>query len=227
MARIRSIKPDFFLDPDLSELSHESRLAFIGLWCHADKAGRLEDEPKKLKVLIFPYEKADMNAILDTLTKKPFIVRYASNDHNYIQIVNFHKHQRPHHTEKASELPECNGILTVKEPLLDGDKKVGKEEGKERKGECPKDILEFMSYFNLKTQKNLKINAARKKIIESRLTEYTLEQLKQAVDNFALDDWPDRAKYTDIVYCIGIRSNIDNLEKWLNHKPKQQAWAKP
>ena len=226
MARIRSIKPDFFLDPDLSELSHESRLAFIGLWCHADKAGRLEDEPKKLKVLIFPYEKVDMEVVLDTLTAKPFIQRYSVNSHKYIQIINFQEHQRPHHTERESEIPCCNGVLTVKEPSMDGDKKVGKEEGKERKGECPSDTTEFMSYFNLKAQKKLSITPARKKIIDSRLKDYTLDQLKTAVDNFVKDDWPDRAKYTDVVYCIGVRNQIDNLEKWLNFKPKAE-WVKP
>ena len=35
-----------------------------------------------------------------------------------------------------------------------------------------------------------------------------------------MDDWEDRHKYCDVIYCIGIRNKIDNLEKWLNYKQK-------
>ena len=130
MARIRSIKPDFFLDPDLAELDHKARLAFIGLWCHADKSGRLEDEPKKLKVLIFPYELIDMDKTLAQLSIKPFVIRYQSNNRKYLQIVNFHKHQKPHHTERDSLIPAFDGEITVKEPSKDGDSPVGTVIGK-------------------------------------------------------------------------------------------------
>jgi len=106
MARIRYLKPDFFLDEDIAELPHGHRIAFQGLWCYADREGRLEDKPKKLKALIFPYEPADFEKILNDLTKKPFIIRYLSCGKPYIQIVNFKKHQKPHHTEKPSEIPE-------------------------------------------------------------------------------------------------------------------------
>ena len=56
MPRIRYLKPEFFTDDDLAEHSFETRLAYAGLWCHADKAGRLEDKPKFLKAVIFPYD---------------------------------------------------------------------------------------------------------------------------------------------------------------------------
>ena len=49
MARIRTIKPEFFTDEDLGELSPAVRLLFIGMWTEADKAGRLKDKPKTLK----------------------------------------------------------------------------------------------------------------------------------------------------------------------------------
>lgn len=117
MPRIRYIKPDFFLDDDLAEQSFETRLAFAGLWCYADKSGRLEDNPKKLKVEILPYDKVDMNNLLNNLTKKPFIIRYELNNKKYIQILNFLKHQKPHHTEKDSDIPLFNGEITVKERL--------------------------------------------------------------------------------------------------------------
>lgn len=136
MPRIRYLKPDFFLDEDIAELPHSHRLAFQGLWCYADREGRLEDSPRKLKALIFPYEEIDMNKVLDDLTKKPFIHRYKTEKKGFIQILTFTKHQRPHHTEKHSEIPAPEGLnkITVKEPLKDGEKKegMGMEKGMEK-----------------------------------------------------------------------------------------------
>jgi hypothetical protein len=118
MARIRYLKPDFFVDPDLIELSFAHRLVFAGLWGLADKAGRLTYEPKKLKIQIMPCDKIDMVGILADLSKKPFLHIYEVQGHAYIQIINWEKHQSPHHTEKESLIPPFKGDITVKEPLL-------------------------------------------------------------------------------------------------------------
>lgn len=118
MPRIRSIKPDFFLDPDLADLKIECRLAFAGLWCQADKDGRLPYEPRKLKALIFPYDNFDMAIILEDLAKKPFINIYEIDQKKYIQVVKWQEHQYVHHTEKDSIIPPFNGEITVKERLL-------------------------------------------------------------------------------------------------------------
>lgn len=127
MARTRYLKPDFFIDPDLGELSYVHRLVFAGLWCYADKAGRLEYEPKKLKIQIMPYDKIDMVGILADLTLKPFLFIYEIENKYYIQIINWEIHQMPHHTEKNSVFPAYNGDLTVKQPLDNGYiKEVGK-----------------------------------------------------------------------------------------------------
>lgn len=105
---------------------------------------------------------------------------------------------------------------TVTNPLRRVDKsRVDKEE--EGVGLA---ASEFLEYFNLVTGKRLTLTAARAKLVASRLKTHTMEQLKTAVDNFAKDDWPDRQKYMDVIYCIGIRSGVDNLDKWLNAIPK-------
>ena len=135
MSRIRTIKPDFFIDEDVAKLKPLTRILFTGLWCLADKAGRLEDRPQRIKIQILPYDNIDINSALDDLANASFIIRYTIEDQKLIQIRSFNKHQRPHHTEKESELPPYNGEVTVKEPLLAGDAPVGKEgKGKERKG---------------------------------------------------------------------------------------------
>lgn len=178
MARIRYLKPDFFKDEDIKELPFQTRLVFAGLWVNADKEGRGEDRPERLKVEIMPYDKVDIDKELDILAKKkkhsnkPFICRYEIDGQKYYQIVEWHKHQRPHHTEKDSNIPPYNGDLTVKEPLIDGESLVykgngkgkGKGNGEGTQSECevkalvierkvnkniPKDLDEVTEFFEL------------------------------------------------------------------------------
>lgn len=105
MARIRGIKPDFFDDPTICDLSAEAALVFIGLWPQADRAGRLLDEPRRLKVRIRPMSKCNMDAILTELADAGLIIRYKVDGVALIQVKNFEKHQRPHHQEPESVLP--------------------------------------------------------------------------------------------------------------------------
>ena len=145
MARIRYLKPEFFSDEDLAELPFQTRITFAGLWCYADKAGRLEDRPKYLKAMIFPYDAVDMEKQLSRLSQGkhgngscPFIQRYDTEGKQYIQILSWNRHQSPHHTEKESTFPpapplkdkdkeKCaspdapfhNRLETVKEPLTE------------------------------------------------------------------------------------------------------------
>ena len=107
MPRIRSIKPEFFTDENIAELSIDARLLFIGLWTLADRAGRLEDRPKYIKVMLFPYDKIDIEPLLAKLSAgdKPFILRYEAEGKQFIQVCNFLKHQYPNIKEKSSTIP--------------------------------------------------------------------------------------------------------------------------
>lgn len=42
MARIRTIKPEFFTSEDIVSLSPLARLFYVSLWCEADREGRLD-----------------------------------------------------------------------------------------------------------------------------------------------------------------------------------------
>lgn len=104
--RARNIKPAFFQNEVLTEIDPFGRLLFIGLWCLADRKGRLEDRPKRIKMQLFALDNVDVVALLDDLEQNDFIQRYTVNGNNYIQITNFAKHQRPHSNESASEIPD-------------------------------------------------------------------------------------------------------------------------
>lgn len=105
MARARNIKPGFFKNYDLADLGPFSQLLFSGLWCLADKEGRLEDKPRLIKAEIFPYYDVDVNGELTKLERLGFVVRYQVNGVALIEVMNFKEHQSPHHTEKPSALP--------------------------------------------------------------------------------------------------------------------------
>ncbi len=106
MARARMIKPGFFTNEELPDLPAHTRLFFIGLWTIADREGRLEDRPRKIKAEIFPHENIEIEPMLCSLGEKGFLQRYSVDGSAYIQIVNFQKHQRPHHNESESIIPE-------------------------------------------------------------------------------------------------------------------------
>lgn len=105
MARARNIKPAFFKNEELADLDFATRLLFIGLWTLADRAGRLEDRPKRIKMEVFPADDVDVEAGLTDLDARGLILRYARGDARFIQVVNFAKHQSPHIKEPASVIP--------------------------------------------------------------------------------------------------------------------------
>ena len=105
MARARNIKPGFFTNDALAEASPLARILFAGLWCFADREGRLHDRPKKIKAEILPYDDCNADDLLESLAVLGFILRYEVAGIRYIQVLNFDKHQNPHVKEQASEIP--------------------------------------------------------------------------------------------------------------------------
>ena len=193
MPRIRYLKPDFFTDEDIAELPDKIKIFYMGLWCYADKAGRIEDRSKKLKVEIMPYaKKFDSEKALEELTHpkkttgRPFILRYNIDGERFIQIIAWGKNQKPHKTERESEIPAPpKELLTVKYPLSNGGltsymgKGKGKGKGTDKgEGECP--------YEDIITDLNSIINASYKpttpktrELISARLKDgFTLENFK-------------------------------------------------
>lgn len=113
MARARNIKPGFFSNEVLVDLPAFDRLLFMGLWCLADREGRLEDRVRRIKMELFPCDNYDVDVGLNNLNAAGFISRYVVEGHAVIEVVNFLRHQSPHGTEKDSELPDIDGYVTV------------------------------------------------------------------------------------------------------------------
>ena len=105
MARSRNIKPSFFCNDVLADTEPLARLLFIGLWTIADREGRLEYRPKRIKAEILPYDDVDVEKLIKQLSDGGFLIVYRHLEIEYIQVVNFTKHQNPHMKEQASTIP--------------------------------------------------------------------------------------------------------------------------
>lgn len=105
MSRARNIKPGFFKNDRLAECSPLARILFAALWCEADREGRMEDRPKRIKAECLPYDDCDADDLLSQLANGGFILRYEVGGNRFIQILNFAKHQNPHVKEAASIIP--------------------------------------------------------------------------------------------------------------------------
>ncbi len=116
--RARGIKPGFFKNEALAECTPLARLLFAGLWCLADREGRMEDRPKRIRAELLPYDDGSVEDLLTELHEAGFILRYTAAGGRFIQVVNFGKHQNPHCKEQASTIPppDMHGASTVQAP---------------------------------------------------------------------------------------------------------------
>jgi hypothetical protein len=109
VARIRTIKPEAFVHEGLFDLERATKLpirwAFAGLWCHADRRGRFEWRPRRLKPGILPHDSLDFSRVLDALATRGFVVKYACQQVEYGWIPSFQRHQVINNRESESSFP--------------------------------------------------------------------------------------------------------------------------
>src|SRR5687768_4687473 len=96
MARIRTIKPQFFTSEDVTAQPPLARLLFAGLFTESDRDGRVEDRPRQLKTRLLPEDDCDVDQLLWSLSDGRLIRRYEAGGVRVIQILAFSKHQKPH-----------------------------------------------------------------------------------------------------------------------------------
>jgi hypothetical protein len=108
--RARNLKPSYFKNEDLAKCSFPARYLFAGLWCMADRDGKLENRPLRIKAEIFPFDSVDVPVLLAELeaanTDDPLILCYIVAKTGYIKIPKFQKHAAPHYSEKSSNFPD-------------------------------------------------------------------------------------------------------------------------
>jgi len=106
MARIRTVKPEFFTSEDTCSISPLARLLFIGIWCESDKEGRLPWKPKTLKIRYLPSDDCDIEALCDELVSVGVVKLYGDG---LAFVPGFIKHQHVNPRESKSILPAPDG----------------------------------------------------------------------------------------------------------------------
>lgn len=94
MARIRSVKPEFWTDEALAECSPIARLLFVGTWTFADDKGNLDRSARQLKAQVFPYDALDCEPLILELIAQRLLVEYDAEGKKFLHIRNFDKHQK-------------------------------------------------------------------------------------------------------------------------------------
>lgn len=141
MARIRTIKPDFFTSLTTTQLPPTARLTFIGLWTHVDDEGRCVDEPRLIAAALWPLDDhvgaSAVDGHLEDLERLGLIVRYRAAGRPYLQVCGWDEHQRinrptPSKIPPPDQADEPSG--TAHEPLTEdspqeGNREQGREQG--------------------------------------------------------------------------------------------------
>lgn len=142
MARIRTIKPEFFTSSDIIELTPLARLFYISLWCEADREGRLSWNRKTLRFRYFPSEtEKSFNAAVDELIASELVNLYKVDSREYCEIPSFLDHQSINNRESESKIPPkdddsetfCDASVT-RESGVQGERKGKEGKGREGKG---------------------------------------------------------------------------------------------
>ena len=103
--RARNLKPGFFKNDILAECDPLARLLFQGLWCLADRKGRLYCRIRRIKAEVLPYDNCDLLKLLQQLVDRGFIIIYKIENEIYLEIPTFTEHQNPHIKEQESTIP--------------------------------------------------------------------------------------------------------------------------
>jgi hypothetical protein len=130
MARIRTIKPEFFTSEDITDLSSMARLLYIALWCEADREGRMVWKPKTFKLRSFPADSCDIERLCQELLAQGLIVLYGDGL-AYIPAFSDHQHINPRESVSTLPAPDASPRVRTRQ-ARDSDAQVGKErKGKE------------------------------------------------------------------------------------------------
>ena len=97
MARIRSIKPEFWVSEQIAECSTNARLTFVGMWNFCDDNGVHPAKPKTLKAELFPMDDITAAAVGDwvsELVRAGLVAEFESEGERYWHVTGWTRHQK-------------------------------------------------------------------------------------------------------------------------------------
>ena len=121
MARIRTIKPEFWTSEQIVECSTTARLLFIGMWNFCDDGGNLTASLKGLKLRVLPADNlslAKINGMVQELISSRLLREYSVNDCKYWHVTGWH-HQKIEKPSLKYPQPLEEDSTTIRRPFDD------------------------------------------------------------------------------------------------------------
>lgn len=143
MARIRTIKPEFFTSADIVKLTPLARLFYVSLWCEADRAGYLKWDTDTLKMRYLGGDQVDIETLASELFSRGLVVLYVDEDGTeYAEIPSFTQHQVINNREAPSVLASrvkeaCTRVLAEGKEGREGKEGKGRELVRQKAPDAP------------------------------------------------------------------------------------------
>jgi hypothetical protein len=223
MARIRTIKPEFWRSESMASVSPEACLLAVGLLNCADDEGYFLANPSLLKADVFPLRElsGSIPDLLQQLSRIGYIELFVDSvGKSYGRVVNFLIHQSinkptPSKIKDLGLIPDDYGSSTVVLPI--GRERKGKE--KEGKGmesakpsaiACPPDVHEsvWSDWLNLRKAKKAPVTET---VLKEAMRES--EKANMTFEDF-LKEW-----------CV--RGSQGLKAEWIKPAEKTRATAHP
>lgn len=187
MARIRTIKPEFFTSSDIASLTPLSRLFYVSMWCEADREGRIAWNTKTFKLRYFPADDCDIEHVAQEVVDAGLIDLYEVDGKQYGEIPSFSQHQVINNREAESCLPEKPRVKDASARVQGEGRKEGRK-GKERKGkegasaEQREIAQQAIDFLNLKANRRFEYSDKNIGFVVARLNDgKTLQDLKTVI----------------------------------------------
>ncbi len=132
MARIRTIKPEFWTSEQVMECSMNARLLFIGLWNFCDDKGRHAYSPRTIKAEVLPgdnFTADEIDGLLQELSLNGLVSIYAVGDKKFLQVTGWH-HQRIDKPQKAKHPSPIEDHSENGQGTFDAGREGSRQEGK-------------------------------------------------------------------------------------------------
>jgi hypothetical protein len=205
MARIRTIKPEFFTSEDIVSMSPLSRLLYVALWCEADREGRMLWKPRTFKMRYFPGDACDIEAMCAEIVSAGLVKLYGDG---MAYVPAFSKHQHINPRESASSLPAPDASRTRRPRVSTGDGTVsdaqgGREgrEGKEGDAPSPADGGD-----------------------DAAVTPVVLIPLNDGSDHVVTE--PMVREWSSSFPAVNVPQQLRNMRAWSNAKPSRRKTSR-
>lgn len=100
MARIRSVKPEFWTSEQVMNMSRDARLLFIGIWTFCDDNGIHPASALSLKAKVLPGDSITADQVMvfiDEMIEQGLLDEYEASGRSFWRVTGWSRHQRIDH----------------------------------------------------------------------------------------------------------------------------------